>query len=50
MIRTCKSKDCNHEAQDRMYGKNNRVMNPTKDGFKCTVCGNVVRLSGSKVI
>ncbi len=26
--------------QDRVYGKNKRLHNPNKDGFRCTVCGN----------
>lgn len=35
---TCKHE---HEYQDRVYGRNMRVMNPRiKDGeYRCTVCG-----------
>jgi len=37
MIKKC---DCVHEFQDKTYGKNKRVFNPTlKEGiFRCTVC------------
>ena len=32
--------DCDHEFQDKTYGKKRRVMNPTAkpDEFRCTVC------------
>jgi hypothetical protein len=30
---------CNSDYQDSRYGKNKRVHNPNKDGYKCTVCG-----------
>jgi hypothetical protein len=30
---------CKHEYQDQRYGQGNRLMNPTKDGYICTVCG-----------
>lgn len=43
VIKQC---SCSHEGQDKMYGKNMRVFNPTKDGFRCTVCGNTIK-SGS---
>ncbi len=29
---------CTHEYQDKRYGKNKRLHNPTKDGYRCTVC------------
>ena len=36
--------DCQHEYQDRMYGKGQRVHNPFgKDklmGYRCTVCSS----------
>lgn len=37
MITQC---TCAHPAQDAMYGNNNRVHNPTKDGktVRCVVC------------
>ena len=31
---------CNNEYQDSTYGKHNRVHNQTKNGWRCTVCGN----------
>ena len=34
--------NCTHEAQDKLYGKNNRLMNEfgnPKKGYRCTVCG-----------
>jgi hypothetical protein len=35
-----KSCTCKYEAQDKLYGKQMRVMNPDqKKGFTCTVCG-----------
>ena len=30
---------CKSTTQDAMFGKGVRVMNATKAGFKCTVCG-----------
>ena len=30
---------CQHPYQDSRYGKGQRVFNPRKDGFTCTVCG-----------
>lgn len=40
MIFKCK---CQHEQQDNLHGKGNRVMNATaKDQFRCTVCGDTV--------
>ena len=33
---------CEHEYQDKRYGKNNRLHNPKKEGkYGCTVCGKV---------
>lgn len=41
------SKNCQHEAQDAIHGKGNRVFNPaiskagnSKTKWRCTVCGN----------
>jgi hypothetical protein len=31
--------ECKHDYQDKKYGKGNRVMNSTVDGWRCTVCG-----------
>lgn len=42
---------CEHEYQDKKFGKNMRAMNPTaKDGvYRCTVCGNeVIKSKGTK--
>lgn len=41
MIAPC---TCAHEYQDKIYGKGNRVKNPTKTKpvtYRCTVCGQV---------
>ncbi len=37
MILNC---SCNHEGQDKLYGKGRRVFNETKkpDTYRCTVC------------
>ena len=32
---------CEHEQQDKMYGKQKRVHNQTRDGWRCTVCKDV---------
>lgn len=29
---------CTHPYQDARYGVNMRLHNPTKDGWRCTVC------------
>lgn len=34
-IRSC---SCNHEFQDKTYGKGMRVKNKTLKGCRCTVC------------
>jgi hypothetical protein len=40
-IKTCVA-GCKNEYQDKIYGKNRRVMNPVKQGgYRCTVCGKV---------
>jgi hypothetical protein len=31
---------CEHEYQDKKYGKNKRVHNKTTNGWRCTACGN----------
>lgn len=34
---------CEHEYQDKKYGKKNRVCNKTaKDKWRCTVCGKEI--------
>ena len=41
---------CEHEAQDKIYGKNQRLFNEAgKDGnkYRCTVCG---KLTDVKVV
>jgi hypothetical protein len=41
---------CQHEYQDKKYGKNRRVFNvrfDEKKGGTCTVCGNQSSLKGS---
>lgn len=35
MILTC---ICQHPAQDTLHGKQRRVHNRTKNGYRCTVC------------
>ena len=51
MIKTCENK-CQHDFQDRVYGKDKRVMNEmagTGTGKnRCTVCGKVTTLSMGK--
>lgn len=36
---------CQHEWQDKQYGKGNRVMNKTTklDEYRCTVCEKVTK-------
>ena len=37
---TTKKCNCKHEQQDKLHGKNNRVMNEKFNGkYRCTVCG-----------
>ena len=36
-VKQCK---CNHEFQDKQYGKNSRLHNKTTKGYRCTVCGS----------
>jgi hypothetical protein len=36
MVRKC---FCNHEFQDKRYGKGKRWFNKTNNGYRCTVCG-----------
>lgn len=37
---------CEHEGQDQMYGKFNRVFNEmeTTGKFRCTVCGKEIKI------
>ena len=43
---------CTHEFQDKQYGKNMRVFNPTgkdgKSGYRCSVCGAKITYTLSK--
>lgn len=42
MATEVKKCNCSHEEQDKLYGKNNRLMNEygnPKKGYRCTVCG-----------
>lgn len=34
-----KSCICKHAYQDKLYGKNMRLMNKCRGGYRCTVCG-----------
>lgn len=34
---------CEHEFQDKKYGKKLRVFNKARDGYRCTVCSRLVR-------
>lgn len=39
MIKSC---DCQHEFQDKKYGRGKRVHNKTmKDEYRCTVCTKI---------
>ena len=31
---------CDHDYQDKKYGKHKRVHNKGRDDWKCTVCGS----------
>ena len=33
---------CQHEEQDKLYGKGNRLMNESTKGLRCTVCGKII--------
>lgn len=38
---------CQHEFQDKIYGKGNRLCNPlekTSNSYRCTVCNNVIKI------
>lgn len=39
---------CKHDAQDKMYGKGNRLMNEYNKGYRCTVCGKEYAEGGKK--
>lgn len=39
---------CKHDAQDKIYGKGNRLMNEYSKGYRCTVCGKEYNESGKK--
>lgn len=34
-VMNCK---CNHQGQDQIHGKGQRVFNKTVKGYRCTVC------------
>lgn len=34
---------CSHEYQDKRFGKGKRLHNPTKDGYRCSVCGREIK-------
>ena len=34
---------CEHEYQDKKYGRKMRVHNAGKEHFKCTVCGRIIK-------
>lgn len=36
LVRKC---SCEHDAQDQMHGKGQRVWNETHNGYRCTACG-----------
>lgn len=40
IVQACK---CEHEYQDKRYGKGMRLHNKTKDAARCSVCGTPVR-------
>lgn len=33
--------NCQNDGQDRLHGKNQRVMNACTKGWCCTVCGGI---------
>lgn len=37
---------CNHLAQDKMYGRGNRVHNISAQGYRCTVCRTIKKPEG----
>ena len=38
-VMKCNSKNCQSNYQDTIYGKGNRLFNPTDGGYRCTICG-----------
>lgn len=56
MRKRCDGVKCDSKFQDKKYGRNVRIMNPTaggsngtvKDGRRCTVCDKVFGPSASK--
>lgn len=42
-VMKCTGKNCQSNYQDTIYGKGNRLFNPTDDGYRCTICGNEVK-------
>ena len=41
---------CSHAYQDKKYGIGRRVHNPTKNGYKCTVCGKATKWKIVRII
>ena len=43
---------CQHEAQDKLYGRGMRLFNECtvngRDGYRCTVCGREIATGDSK--
>lgn len=39
---------CNHEFQDKTYGKGRRVFNMGKSNYRCTVCKSTKPLLGTE--
>ena len=41
--------DCQHESQDKLYGKGMRLWNQLgdSDSYRCTVCGNTNKSFGT---
>lgn len=48
MATEVKKCSCKSEAQDKLYGQGNRLMNQCNKGFRCTVCGKEHNDGGSK--
>ena len=43
VVKTCKANVCNSSYQDERYGSNQRVHNSCTNGYRCTVCGNIIQ-------
>lgn len=42
-IKKCSNPNCKSQFQDEKYGPGKRVMNPCKEGHRCTVCTTEVK-------